>query len=97
MQAPHYGPAERYAPPRLMPYVPGSRRCSVEELHRDPVAWAIVVKHMPSAAFLVQVPAVQAQLGNMTLGDFVVFTGTDNTPALDAMDLELARLPVVGA
>lgn len=93
MDTPIYAPAAAYHAPVLQPYILSVDGCAIAELMADPPAWAIVLKYMPGAKFLVQSDEVRKLLDNMTLVDFSVFSGPMDPTVLANINTELARLP----
>ena len=93
MDTPLYPPAAAFEQPAVAPYTLSLGTVSVEELMHNPAAWAIVVERFPAMKFAAGAGQAKPHLGNMTVRDFAGFMGMKDSPALAAIDDDLARLP----
>lgn len=60
-----------------------------------PVAWGIVLKHLPSLEMMTSTPTMRPHLGNFAVRDVQQFIKTVTPQVIAAIDAELAGLPPV--
>ena len=68
---------------------------SLAELMNMPVAWAIVVKHLPALQRMTSSAMIKPHLGNFTVRTVETFVKTATPEAYVAIDDELSHLPSV--
>lgn len=95
MEAPTYPPAEAFEAPIPAPYVLSLENVSLAELMKMPVAWDIVLRHLPSLKLMTSSAMMKLHLGNFTVLSVQTFVKTATPEVIAAIDEELGRLPPV--
>jgi len=95
MDTPTYPPAAAFEQPIAAPYILKLEDVSLSELMKMPVAWGIVLKHLPSLKMMTSSAMIKPHLGNFTVQSVQTFIRTATPEVIAAIDEELARLPPV--
>ncbi|MDB5724535.1 MAG: hypothetical protein JWQ16_1289 [Novosphingobium sp.] len=90
MDAPLYPPATRFERPQIIPRMLSTKDTAIADLQKNPAAWAIVLREIPSMNARMGGP-LKVHLGSFSLQTLVQF-GAVPEAALVKIDAQLKAL-----
>jgi hypothetical protein len=93
LDAPTYPPATAFEQPVPLPYVLELQSVSIDELMKNPAAWTVVTKYLPSLEIIAGVASMKPHLSNMTVPSLSAFFRLPTPEVLASIDRELRQIP----